>query len=65
MLRLTREERAVLRDKLPDLANLAAGTAVFGQLLRDDAYSSALAFTGAVIWAALMALTFLATREQR
>ena len=33
MLRLKREQRQLLADKLPDVANVAAGGLVFGQAL--------------------------------
>ena len=65
MIRLTRDERAVLLDKVPDLANLAAGTAVFGQLLRDEPFSLALASGGFALWAALMTITFIVARIDR
>ena len=36
MLRLTPKQRAVAVEKLPDLANIAAGFFVFGQFVGDE-----------------------------
>jgi hypothetical protein len=57
MLLLNREQRAMLVDKLPDVANLAVGALSFGQFLADRPFSSTLAICGAAIWLALMAWT--------
>ena len=54
MLRLTREQRKILADKLPDLANLAAGALVFGQFLASD-FSIWVGLVGVITWGALMA----------
>ena len=55
MLLLNREQREMLVDKLPDLANLAIGALSFGQFLADRPFSFTLAICGAAIWLALMA----------
>jgi hypothetical protein len=54
MLRLKTRERELLADKLPDLANLAAGALVFGQFLATD-FSVVVAVGGVVVWGALIA----------
>jgi hypothetical protein len=54
MLRLKRAQRATLADKLPDLANLAAGALVFSQFLTEH-FSVPEALAGVAIWGALMA----------
>lgn len=54
MLELTRAQRAVLVDKLPDVANVAAGALFFGQFLGDHAFSLWLALLGVALWAALL-----------
>ena len=55
MLVLKGKQRAMLVDKLPDVANLALGALVFGQFLRDDPYSLEVATVGVAIWAVVMA----------
>lgn len=49
MLRLSRNQRALLAGKACDAGNLAAGALVFGQFLPDRS-SVLLAATGLVIW---------------
>ena len=55
MLRLKRQQRAILADKLPDAANLALGALVFGQFL-SPGYSTTLGVVGLLLWIAFMAL---------
>jgi hypothetical protein len=50
MVELTRGQRAALVDKLPDIANVAAGAMVFGQFLSDRTFSLPLAATGLALW---------------
>lgn len=50
MLRLNKEQRRVLTDKVPDLANLAAGAMTFGQFLDDAPFSTLGAVFGLAIW---------------
>lgn len=54
MLVLNREQRRVLVDKLPDIANVAAGAMVFGQFLGDRPFSLRLAALGSLLWATLL-----------
>ncbi len=56
MLRLKCEQRQLLADKLPDVANVAAGGLVFGQALSQERFSVAMAALGFATWLALMAL---------
>ena len=56
MLRLKRQQRDILADKLPDLGNLAAGALVFGQALTPDV-SIFVAVSGLMLWAACMAMS--------
>lgn len=53
MLVLKRAQRAVLADKLPDLANLAVTALVFAQILGDQ-FSVGAAFLGVGLWLALI-----------
>lgn len=50
MLPFNEAQRALLADKLSDVANLAAGALIFGQALSGRPFSATLAFTGIVIW---------------
>ena len=46
MLRLKREQRQVLVDKVPDVANLVIGALFLGQFLSDRPFSPVLALFG-------------------
>lgn len=50
MLRLNNAQRAVLVDKVPDLANVGAAALVFGQFLSDRGFSTQLALVGGALW---------------
>ena len=63
MVRLSTRRRAVLVEKLPDIANVAVGALVFGQFLGDRPYSPALALYGVGIWSALMGFVLLLAME--
>ena len=54
MLELKPGQRAVLIDKVPDLANVAAGALIFGQLLGERKFSLSTALTGIGIWLVLV-----------
>ncbi len=65
MVELSEGQRRVLIDKLPDIANVAAGAMVFGQFLSDQPFSVPVAAAGAVGWWALSVITlFLARRRE-
>jgi hypothetical protein len=57
MLKLTTSQRAVLVEKLPDVANVAAGAMVFGQLLAGQDFSIMAALAGAGIWLFVMGVS--------
>ena len=59
MLGLSTRQRSVLVEKLPDIANVAAGALVFGQFLGDRGYSLVLALYGVATWSALTGFTLL------
>ena len=59
MLRLTSARRRVLVTHLPELANIAAGSLLFGQFLADRTYSVGLAVLGVAAWFGLMGIVFL------
>jgi hypothetical protein len=50
MVELTSQQRALLADNLPDVANIAAGALLFGQFLGDRAFSLLLAAAGLALW---------------
>ena len=62
MLRLKRGERAVLVDKVPDIANVGAGALVFGQFLSDRVFSPGLALIGIALWLFLLGCAVLIAR---
>jgi hypothetical protein len=59
MLRLTPARQRVLVAHLPELANVAVGSLLFGQFLTERPYSVALAVVGIAAWFALMGIVFL------
>ena len=65
MLELNREQRRMLADKLPDVANIAAGALVFGQYLSSQAFSPRAALAGAGIWVILLAVALLLAKEKQ
>lgn len=64
MLLLNRAQRAMLVDKMPDVANLAIGALSFGQFLADRRFSLTVALCGAAIWVVLMAWTLALASER-
>ena len=54
MLRLKAQQRQMLVDKLPDVANLVVGALFLGQFLSDRPFSLVLAAFGVALWTALM-----------
>jgi hypothetical protein len=66
MLRLNPRQRDVLIEKMPDVANLAAGSMFLGQFLTERPFSVALAVAGVAGWIACWALTLvLSGRDDR
>ena len=57
MVELNRSQRAVLVDKVPDVANVGVGALFFGQFLGERAFSPSLAAFGVVLWATLIGFT--------
>jgi hypothetical protein len=64
MLRLGQRQRGVLIDKVPDMANVAAGSMIFGQFLTDRSFSMVLAAAGIATWIALWALTLVLAEDE-
>jgi len=54
MVGLSREQRQMLQDKLPDVANLVLGALAFGQFLSDRPFSPWWAAAGFAGWLALI-----------
>jgi hypothetical protein len=55
MIRLKREQRSLLAEKVADVANVAAGALIFGQALSGTAFSVKLAIVGIGAWLAMTA----------
>ena len=65
MIRLTTARRRVLIAHLPELANVAAGSLLFGQFLSERPYSLALALGGVVVWLLLIVAAFALAEGER
>jgi len=59
MVRLRRRQRAVLVEKIPDLANLGAGSLIFGQALSGEPFSLPWTLLGILLWCALFCWVML------
>jgi hypothetical protein len=59
MLRLNRAQRAILAEKVPDIANIGAGALVFGQTLDGGQFSGSLALVGFVVWVLLFGFAMM------
>ncbi len=59
MLRWKTQQRHVLVDKVPDVANLVVGALFLGQFLSDRPFSLSLALSGLAVWTALMAFVLV------
>jgi len=57
MVRLRTRQRAILVEKIPDLANLAAAPLIFGQFVSGQRFSLAIAVAGIVTWTGMIAWT--------
>jgi hypothetical protein len=55
----------VLVAHVPQLANFAAGSLLFGQFLSERPYSLATAFVGILAWAVLIGITFFFAAGER
>ena len=65
MLVLDREQRKLLAETVRDIANIAAGAMVFGQLLADGMFSPWLAFGGIAVWIAFVAYALALARGEK
>lgn len=59
MLRLNQTQRAILAEKIPDIANIGAGALVFGQTLDGGQFSGSLALVGFVVWVLLFGFAMM------
>ena len=64
MLRLKPRQRAITVEKLPDLANIAAGVFIFGQFVGDEPTSVWLVIAGLALWTARAAIALLLAGEE-
>lgn len=65
MLRWNDQQRAVLIDKLADVANVAAGGLLFGQFLSNRFFSIIAASCGVAVWVLLMSGSMYLARRKR
>ena len=65
MLRLGPEQRRLFAAHLPELANFAAGSLLFGQSLSERPYSLRLMLVGLVSYAVLMGIAVFFARGKR
>lgn len=63
MIKLKPRQRGTLIEKIPDLANLAAGALVFGQFLGGQPISPVVALLGIATWGAFMFVALLLGRK--
>jgi len=63
MLPLSKEQLALLAEKLCDAANLAAGTLIFGQFLSEHPFSLTLALSGVGLWLFMTAIAVVFVRR--
>ncbi len=63
MVDLTRRQRELLADKLPDFANVAAAGLLFGQAAGGQTFSLRAAMAGIGVWAAVMVLSLVLARS--
>lgn len=62
MLKLSRWQRTILVDKVPDTANLAMAGLVFGQFVGGQTFSVGVAVVGFGTWLALSVWTMFLAR---
>jgi hypothetical protein len=65
MIRLQSGQRRVLVAHLPELANVAAGSLLFGQFLSERPYSPGLALLGIATWVVLIGCVFVLAAGER
>ena len=64
MLRLKPRQRAVIVEKLPDLANLVAAVLVLGQFVGEEPASVWRVIMGVALWTGLAGITLLIAGEE-
>jgi hypothetical protein len=65
MLRLNPEQRRVLADKVPDLANLVAGALIVGRFVGEHSVSWSVTLVGIGLWIVGIAISvFLARGDE-
>ncbi len=65
MVRLTSRQREALIEKVPDVANLIAGSMFFGQFLTDRPFSAIIAMAGLSASVSLWVLALTLAKEDR
>jgi hypothetical protein len=62
MLRSNKTQLGILIDKVPSLANLAAGAMIFGQFLNESPFSWFIAGLGVAAWVFLIGCAIAVAR---
>lgn len=65
MLRLTSRQRAILVEKVPDLANLTLASTFLGQFLGEGPFSVAVAVPGIGAWIVMMILDLVLAGDEQ
>jgi hypothetical protein len=65
MLRLNREQRRMVADKVLDVANLGVGALIFGQAFATRGFSTRVAAAGLGLWVVLLAVSLWFMKENR
>jgi hypothetical protein len=65
MIQLRDAQRAVLVQAFPVVGHLAVGGLVFGQFLREQPFSTRLAFIGIAIWFVAITLAVMVAGAER
>ena len=64
MLRLKRQQRAVLADKMPEMANIVAGAIVIGFLIGEPRVSWPVFTAGVAFWVAALLLAIMIVEDK-
>jgi hypothetical protein len=64
MLGLKREQRHLLADKLPDVANLGVAGLIFAQFVGSQRFSLAVAVAGLALWIVLVVIALVLAKPE-
>jgi hypothetical protein len=64
MLELSHEQRMLLAETVRDVANIAGGAMIFGQVLAERPFSLFVAVLGVALWLCLVACAIAVARKK-